>query len=52
MALTDLVKICLDSYNLMIQGQFPASISKEVSDHLETCTHVINTLTIKEEENE
>lgn len=41
----DLVKICKDSYNLMLQGSFPGAISDDVSNHLKTCLAVLEACT-------
>jgi len=45
----DLVKICIDSYNIILEGNFNAKMSDDVSNHLRLCLQIIDSCTIKEE---
>lgn len=48
----DLARICHDSYELLLLASIPASHSKEVYMHLESCAAVISKLTEKEDVSE
>jgi hypothetical protein len=44
----DLVNMCKDSYNLIIQGNFNGAISDDISEHLKMCLKIIEACTVKE----
>lgn len=45
----DLVKVCIDSYNLILKGNFKGEDSDDVSNHLKLCLQIIDSCTIKGE---
>jgi hypothetical protein len=48
--LEDLVKVCIDSYNIILQGSFNGKMSDDVSNHLKLCLQIIDACTVKESE--
>ena len=51
-ALEDLVSMSIDSYNLILKGSFPGSMSDDVANHLKLCLQVIDRCTVKPTEEE
>ena len=46
-AVEDLVNMCIDSYNLILKGNFPATVADEVHIHLKQCLQVIDLCTVQ-----
>jgi len=46
-AIEDLVNMCIDSHNLILKGNFPATVADEVHNHLKQCLAVIEACTVK-----
>jgi hypothetical protein len=45
----DLVKICIDSYTIILKGSFSGEMSDDISNHLKLCVQIIDSCTIKED---
>ena len=48
--LEDLVKMCIDSYNIILEGNFSAKMSDDINNHLKLCLQIIDACTVKQKE--
>ena len=46
----DLVNLAIESYNLVLKGNYKGKLSDEVSNHLRKCLTIVDHCTVKEEE--